>query len=49
MMKKKYDTPAYELILIDDEDIITASYPYDGGEIDVGVNTGDDIDLPFVQ
>ncbi len=40
-MKKTYNMPEYELLMLEDEDIITTS------SLDVDVD-GEDVDLPLV-
>ncbi len=44
-MKKSYITPACDLILLADEDVITTSY--NGQDIDA--DNGDGVDLPSVK
>ena len=47
-MQKLYTAPSIKLVKIDEKDIITESYQYNGDEIDAGGNMGGGLDLPSI-
>ena len=48
-MKYLYSTPSVKLVKINEQDIITESYKYDGDEIDAGGSmSGGGIELPSI-
>ena len=47
-MKATYIAPYIKLVKINEQDIITQSYDYDGDEIDAGGNMGGGVDLPSI-
>ena len=47
-MKATYTAPYIKLVMINQKDVITQSYMYDGGEIDAGGNMGGGVDLPSI-
>ena len=45
-MKEIYSSPSIKLVKINEKDIVTESYVYDGNEIDAGGNMSGGVELP---